>query len=98
MRDGHHVGLVEAHVVDAGLHAGNGREVARLAASDRHRIDMEVLGAALVLHVEDVEAVVGPAMKADAALLVVGDDARRAEVVRRSQPDVEDAILGRDPG
>ena len=97
-RDGHHVGLVEAHVEDAGLHAGDGREIARLAASDPHRIDMEVLGAALVLQIEHVEAVVGPAMKADAALLVAGDDARGAQVARRSQPDVEDAILGRDPG
>jgi hypothetical protein len=95
--DGHDVGLVEAHVVDAGLHAGDGGEVARLAGRDRHRVDMEVLGAALVLHVEDVGAVIGPAIEANAALFVVGDDARRAHFAHGCKPDVEHAILGRDP-
>ena len=76
--DRQHVRLIEAQLLDAGVDAGQRREVARRPALDRHRVDVPVLGAALVLDVEHVRAAVGPGVEADAALFVVGDDARGA--------------------
>ena len=68
--DGHDVRLIEAQLLDAGIDARQRSEVARRSALDWHRVDVPVLGAALILEVEHVRAAVGPGMEADAALPV----------------------------
>ena len=96
--DRQHVRLIEAQLLDAGVDARQRREVARRPALDRHGKNVPVLGAALVLDVEHVRAAVGPGVEADAALPVVGEDARGAHVAGRRHPDVEHAVLGGEPG
>ena len=95
--DGDGVGKVQAEAEHLRLHALDRRQVAHLAGRDLHREGVEILVAALVLEVEHVRAVRRPAVEADAALAVVGDDARRVHVIDRRHPDVEHAVLGCQP-
>src|SRR5206468_1169826 len=92
--DRQHVRLIQAQLLYAGVDAGQGGEVARGPAFHRHRVDVPVLGAALVLDVEHVRTAVGPGVEADAALAVAGDDTSCAHVACRRHPDVEHAVLG----
>jgi hypothetical protein len=95
--DGDGVGKVQAEAEHLRLHALDRRQVAHLAGRDLHREGVEILVAALVLEIEHVRAVRRPAVEADAALAVVGDDARRIDVIKWRHPDVEHAVLGRQP-
>jgi hypothetical protein len=75
-------------------------EVARAAVPQVDAIEVPVLVAAAVLHVEQVPVVVGPPEGPDAALPVLG---HRPEVVAtgRADPHVEDAVdrgQVREPG
>src|SRR5690606_19986973 len=73
------------------------RQVAALAAFQVHRVDVEVLVAAAVAHVQQGVGAVGPEIAADAAGIVVGDRAGLVDIVGRGHPDVEHALDRGDP-
>jgi len=72
-------------------------QVARLAAGQVHREQVEVLVAAGVTQVQQGVGTVAPEVLADATGLVRGDRARLAQVVGRGDPDVEHAVDRGDP-
>ncbi len=83
--------ILRAHALERG-------QVARLLgllARQRHRVEMPVLIAVLVLHIEDARAVLAPAVVADAAPLVSGDLARLRAAIGALHPDIEHALDGR---
>ena len=82
---------------DLRLHLLERGQVARLAAGGRHRVHVPVLVAALVLDVDDVLAVLGPEVLADAAQLVGGDD-RVILLADGLDEDVEHALVRRQVG
>ena len=90
------VGELFAHAVDRGVHLFQRREVDGLERGDVGGVDVPVFVAAFVLRVEDVLAVVGPAVAADVAGLVVGHLLGGGEVVDRRDPHVEDAVDRRE--
>jgi hypothetical protein len=80
-----------------GLHAVERGEVPGPAALQVDGVQVPVLVAATVLHVQQVAVVVRPAVVADAAIGVVGD---RLGVVRAdlADPDIEHAVHRCQPG
>ena len=70
------------------------RQVADHLALEVHRVDVPVLVAADVLQVEQVLAVLGPEVDADAAVGVVGD-LGVVGLADRPHPHVEHALVGR---
>src|SRR5690606_20292436 len=86
-----------AHADHRGRRLLEGRQVARLAAVEVERIEVVVLVAAGVAHVQQGAGLVGPEVAADAAALVTGYGAGAVEVVGRRDPDVEHAVDRGDP-
>ena len=96
--DEHLVRDAVADLLDARLRAVDRREVLVGAALQVDGVEVPVLVAVLVLHVEDVVVRERPAIGADAALLVLGDGLGLREIADGRDPDVEHAVDAREIG
>ena len=86
------VGEVRAYLLHAGLYAVERRQINDLVRIEIDAVDVPVLVAALVLDVENVSTRVGPEVRADASVCVLGNRFRGGRVVDGTDPDVHDTV------
>ena len=88
---------VLVHLDDLDLDAVERCQIPDSAFLQVDRVEPPILVSALVLHVEEMTAVVGPEEGPDAPVPVIGDDLGFVDAVERGDPHVEHILARRDP-
>jgi DNA-binding Lrp family transcriptional regulator len=83
---------------DLDLHTIEGRQIPDASFLQVHGVQPPVLVAPLVLHIEQMPAIVGPEEGPDTTILVVGHHLGFVDAIEGSDPDVEDAPERGNPG